>query len=550
METLNQLPVVVDAAFDSYAEQHNATCLQGTRVKLLHDISKWVDNLDAKTVFWLNGMAGTGKSTISRTLARAFSDTGQLGATFFFKKGESGRGDLAKFFTTLSADLISKQPDVSDHILQVLTKTPSIVKKTSQTQFNKLILEPLEAFCSSSPDTRSIVIIVDALDECDKEDQVRLVISLLSHLSTLKPPRVKVFLTSRPELPPRHGFQKIEGTYDDFVLHEMPRSEIAHDISQYFTHKLEEIRRDHNITVPMDRQLPPEWPGYSNIRSLAEMAIPLFIFAATVCRFLADRRWHPNDRLEKVLAYRSRSQGSNLDAIYLPILNQQIVGLTQKEATDVFQEFRVVVGSIVILASPLSTSALGRLLDFPRALIETRLDLLHSVLSVPTSSESPVRLFHLSFRDFLVDPNEKGENQFWIDEKGHHTFLATKCIQTMDCLRQDICNLQAPGTLRAELEDSRVQAHIRPEVQYACLFWVYHVEQADELFTDGDSIFNFLTLHFLHWVEALSLLGKASEGIKMVRRLLQRFQVGRKISGAVYKIIDSLLSSMTKTYAW
>jgi hypothetical protein len=349
----------MNAAFDSYAEQHNATCLQGTRVKLLHDISKWVDNLEAKTVFWLNGMAGTGKSTISRTLARTFSDTGQLGATYFFKRGESGRGDLAKFFTTLAADLASKQPAVSDHIQQVLTKTSGIVKKTSQKQFGKLILEPLEAFCSSALDTRSIVIIVDALDECDSEDQIQLVISLLSSLSTLKPPRVKVFLTSRPELPPRHGFQKIEGTYDDFVLHEMPKTEIAHDISQYFTHRLEEIRRDHNIIVPTDRQLPPGWPGHFNTQSLAEMAIPLFIFAATVCRFLADRRWHPNDRLEKVLDHRTRSQRSNLDAIYLPILNQQIVGLTQKETTDAFQEFRVVVGPIVILGAPLSTSALG-----------------------------------------------------------------------------------------------------------------------------------------------------------------------------------------------
>lgn len=455
MAALSQLPVVVDAAFDSYAEQHNATCLQGTRVKLLHDISKWVDNLEARTVFWLNGMAGTGKSTISRTLARTFSDTGQLGATFFFRRGESGRGDLAKFFTTLAADIISKQPAMSDHIEQTLIDNPDIIKKASREQFERLILKPLEAFCSSSPDTRPIVIIVDALDECDNEDQIRLVISLLSRLRTLRPPRVKIFFTSRPELPPRHGFQKIEGTYDDFVLHEMPKSEIAHDISQYLTHRLEEIRDSHNITVPADRQLPPGWPGQSSIRSLAEMSIPLFIFAATVCRFLADRRWHPNDRLEKVLGYRRRSQGSNLDATYLPILDQQIAGLTQREASDVIQEFRAVVGSIVILAVPLSTSALGRILDLPRALIETRLDLLHSVLNVPSGSESPVRLLHLSFRDFLLDPSKEGENQFWVNEQRHHTFLVTRCIRTMDCLRQDICDLQAPGTLRAEIEDSR-----------------------------------------------------------------------------------------------
>lgn len=46
-------------------------------------------------------MAGTGKSTIARTVARSFADEGQLDASFFdffFKKGEGDRGTAGRFF--------------------------------------------------------------------------------------------------------------------------------------------------------------------------------------------------------------------------------------------------------------------------------------------------------------------------------------------------------------------------------------------------------------------------------------------------------------------
>ena len=75
-----------------------------------------------------------------------------------------------------------------------------------------------------------------------------------------------------------------------------------------------------------DPLLPPDWPGDGDIKALAAMAVPLFIFAATVCRFIGDRTWdwNPNARLATVLKYRTSSQASNLDRTYLPVLQQAI----------------------------------------------------------------------------------------------------------------------------------------------------------------------------------------------------------------------------------
>jgi hypothetical protein len=257
------------------------------------------------------------------------------------------------------------------------------------------------------------------------------------------------------------------------------------------------------------------------------MSVPLFIFAATICRFLADRKCgNPDTQLKKVLDYQTRSQESKLDATYLPVLNQQLVGLSLREKEYALEEFRHIVGSIVILASPLSTSSLARILSVPKETVDNRLDLLHSVLSVPLSPCSPVRLQHLSFRDFLLDPEKRKTNSFWVDEEQVHQQLAANCLRIMDtCLRTDICELQAPGVFRSTINPQKIDDNLPPEVQYACIYWVYHAEQAKSRLRDGDQHHDFLIRHFLHWLEALSLIGRALESVNIIRTMKSLLEV-------------------------
>ncbi|RYO82674.1 hypothetical protein DL764_009575 [Monosporascus ibericus] len=162
---LDKLPVAEGAAFDSHAEEHNPTCLQDTRVELLHDISRWAENPRAEGVFWLNGRAGTGKSTISRTVAHSFSKGGQLGASFFFKRGEGDRGGASKFFTTMAAQLVKTAPDLAPHVKNAIDADPAIFGKTMREQFEKLIFEPLSTTPQAAWKGDTLVIVVDVLDE-------------------------------------------------------------------------------------------------------------------------------------------------------------------------------------------------------------------------------------------------------------------------------------------------------------------------------------------------------------------------------------------------
>ncbi|KAM5350179.1 hypothetical protein ACJ41O_006684 [Fusarium nematophilum] len=484
---LDRLPVVAEASFDSRAEEHNPICLHDTRVDLLRRISEWADDPRADAIFWLNGMAGTGKSTISRTVAKSFATTGRLGASFFFRRGEADRGSLSKFVTTIAAQLVSRVPVFAAHAKNAIDADTTIFGKTAQEQFKKLILEPLSRMPQDARKAATLVVVVDALDECERDDDVKLIINLFSRVKTLQSPRLRILVTSRPDLPIRLGFSGITGKYQDLVLHEMPEHLVEHDISAFLRHELAVIRTNYNISVPEDRKLPASWPGQSNIQILVQMAIPLFIFAATVCRFLADRRCgNPDKQLQEVLKYRTRSQESQLDATYLPVLDQLVVGLPTRQREKALQEFRVIVGSIVILASPLSTCALAQMLSVSKDTIDDRLDLLHSVLNIPLSSSSPVRLLHLSFRDFLVDAEKRGKNPFWVDEKHSHEKMAANCLRVMnERLRTDICDVNAPGTSRSTINSQKVDACLPPEVQYACLHWPEASVEASSFLSDA-----------------------------------------------------------------
>jgi hypothetical protein len=145
-------------------------------------------------------------------------------------------------------------------------------------------------------------VVIDALDECEKEDDIRTVLQLWSDLPQLAHVPLKLFLTSRPELPIRLGFGLMSiNTHQDIVLHELPRSIVQHDIFVYLQDSFSRIRKSYNLDPPSGAPLDDDWPGTKVLEELVDMAVPLFIVAATVCLFVGDSHWDPQHRLETIL---------------------------------------------------------------------------------------------------------------------------------------------------------------------------------------------------------------------------------------------------------
>ena len=100
-----------------------------------------------------------------------------------------------------------------------------------------------------------------------------------------------------------------------------------------------------------------------------------------------------------------------------------------------------------------------------------------------------------------------------------HRVLAESCVRLMSTLKQDICDANAPGVLVTDVESSRLDERLPPEVQYACLYWVQHIQKSGAQLYDNDQVHQFLQVHLLHWLEALSWTQKISEGILAIASL-------------------------------
>ncbi|EEH11349.1 WD domain-containing protein [Histoplasma capsulatum G186AR] len=242
------------------------------------------------------------------------------------------------------------------------------------------------------------------------------------------------------------------------------------------------------------------------------MSVPLSIFAATMCRTFEDPQWHPPESLREILSHRTCNSG--LDGTNLPVLDRLLIKQSGVKRKELIEEHRGMIGTIIILESPLPVASLSRLTGISKESIHVRLELLHSVLSIPNDKTKPIRPFHLSFRDFLHHPDTPEKTPLWIDEKEIHQTLVVQCLKVMQHkLRKNICNLPGDGTERGEVDLNSVSHRLSPELHYACRYWAQHP------ITEMVDAFSFLKLHFLHWVEAMSILGIISEVVKIINTL-------------------------------
>jgi hypothetical protein len=145
---------------------------------------------------------------------------------------------------------------------------------------------------------------------------------------------------------------------------------------------------------------------------------------------------------------------------------------------------------------------------------------------LPNNNTEPVRLFHLSFRDFLLDFDTRNKTPLWIDEKEIHTSLTIQCLKVMQCsLRKNICNLPGDGIQHSEINKQSINCYLPPELQYACRYWAHHLVHSQNPVIELVNTFSFLKGHLLHWVEAMSLLGLTSEVVGVIKRLQSVMQV-------------------------
>jgi hypothetical protein len=496
-------------------------CMMGTRRDVLLQLEGWLKDDQDRQVFWLNGLAGTGKSTIAQTFAEMSFADGKLGASFFCSREFDERSDLHSIFPTLAFQLAHQDPLFRQELLSVLAANPDVKQETLCSQMEKLIVRPFQA--TQIP----TLIIIDALDECRDEEPASIFLSVLSrHVHEI--PLIKFFITGRPEPRIRSGFRLESLWPHTHVLrfHEVKPELVDSDIRLFFRTHLANIakhRSDCNITE--------EWPSSSDIDVLCKMAGGLFIYASTVVKFLECRSYQPHIRLAYIISLlqdTGREEEFGLDHLYTQVLMQAFCDADPGDE-EPYHHFRSVVGAVLLVFNPLSIKNLSSLLCgfvTPHS-ITTTLHPFHSLLLIPDNGEEPVQIFHKSFPDFLTNPNRCKDKHFFVDPSVHHEELSLSCLNLMKKrLKRNICNLE-DYTILNEIDDlpEQRQAYVGEALEYACYFWTKHLLKAPSSGSCVErlqkAIDEFFTTHLLCWIEVLILMRSLEIGIHALNDIRQ-----------------------------
>jgi hypothetical protein len=222
--------------------------MENTRVNLLADIILWAESPSAPVVLWLNGLAGTGKSTIAHTLCGLLAKKDRLVASFFISRQED-RCRAPDILRAIAYQMAIHQPAVGAEILKTFQESRDLeLTGGLRILSDELLFKPASVL---APDA-GLVLVIDAMDECEEDRDGRpggeLLPLLLQGLLRLSG-RVKLILTSRPESKIYRVFEKSLSSeqYKVVELHGPAQDAVVRsDIRLYLTRSFASIVEGHD----------------------------------------------------------------------------------------------------------------------------------------------------------------------------------------------------------------------------------------------------------------------------------------------------------------
>ena len=470
----------------------------------------------------MNGLAGTGKSTIAQTFAERMSADGRLGASFFCSRDFEDRSNLKLIFPTLAIQLARNHAGFRSTFVSLVESDPDIAYESLYNQMDKLITGPLKESAVST------VIVIDALDECRDEEPTSAILSVLGRFVS-EVPKVKFFVTGRPEPRIREGFRLplLAKATDVFVLHDVKQSLINNDIRLFFEQSFLELSRR--------RPRLDNWPTKEQQDLLCKRAAGLFIYAVATVKFLDHKHNDPRGQLERLLQLPESTvregktefkANTTLDLLYMSIL-QEAFG---KDDPEDDPKTCSSLGAVVLAANPLSPSTISALLGLRSTDVFLRLSSVHSLLILQEDINCPVRPFHKSFPDFIVEPTRCINPRFHISPPNHHLELLLGCLELMNQnLERNMCDLpEAVKNLDIDDLEERREECISHALQYACKSWHKHLIYG--YITDipriTSALHHFLEKKFLCWLEVLSVFGAVRDGVDALKVAAKWLEVG------------------------
>ncbi|CUA74503.1 Ribosome assembly protein 4 [Rhizoctonia solani] len=496
-------------------------CTPGTREPQIAFLLDWVRDPSAGRTCWMNGMAGTGKTTIAYSVCAKLEQDSQLGASFFCSRAIQPCRQVKNIIPTISYQLARFSLLFRRALDKVLQSHPDVHTRALSMQYEKLLVEPMQESQLSLP--TDIVVVIDALDECENENSLCQILDLLLSNSTTLP--IKFLVSSRPEMEIcRRMMSRVDEQGNaPLVLHDLDAEVVKQDIKVYMKRELEHI----SLTET-------QWSG------ILERCGALFIYASTSCRLIKQgyEMSSLDETVKMIVSPGSASidhEESGIDELYSTILAAAFN--RSKTTGPIRQRMKDVLETVICAVEPMSLDSLASVLRLGSAeKVSAFLQPLRSVINVTPAGI--VTILHASFPDFMLSSGRSKE--LHCAAPNRHTMLAGRCLEIIDAIKPkfNICDLSSSYLSDDQVEDikERVDRNISPSLIYACRYWSTHLylgEVRQELVAGVD---RFFSERLLLWMEILNLTKRMRFGTGIVRdaeRWCQKANMGSELTGLV-----------------
>lgn len=529
------MPRAYNAGYDSglRLQAGVTSCLPDTQEATLNDIKTWSDGgcVGNPPIFWVWGMAGMGKSTIAQTVAERAAAQERLGASFFFSRDAQEQSNALLLIPTLAYQLSHFNSIYKAHLAKALQPNPDAASRGNvESQLKALLVDPLSA-CKSLPSP--IIIVIDALDECQPESVWKIIIRALAADVPNIRQNVKFLVTSRPEnsLDSEFRSSALSIYSKSWKLHEIGERILGRDIERYLDHHLRRIASNYG--------LPETWPDAKQRDILVKKSGTVFIVAATLVKFIDDDTLGPEAQLDELTKDSTVTHVLGHEAalvvMYTTVVNLALRTKASDKASEMSSRIselvKTVVGTIILVKDPMSKDTLKAFLRGQN--VSGALSHLHSLFIIPASSDAPIRVLHQSFPEYLTN-QDQCDQRLYISPTAGQAQLAALCFEHLASLERDPCKIDDPACLNDDIDhlEERISEHIPAHLRYSCLHVVDHLtasfgSDANQRLAITDAFTRFCHSQWglLAWIEILSYLGQVDIAMRAVEEFRKLYSV-------------------------
>ncbi|KAF8310594.1 hypothetical protein DL93DRAFT_2157747 [Clavulina sp. PMI_390] len=436
-EISSLLQVLQNHTVDGATGRGTGICLDGTRHAILDEIITFLQNQKSEPrlpvrIFLLAGVAGAGKSTIARTCLQHFNSRKEFHvASFFFSRAHPGRNTPAKAILHLAAALADAHQVVRNAMALALKEHQGLTSRDLVTQFSELICKPLSLL---PKDSKSIVIVIDALDEAEdhspsfptrlplEEHLFNEFLGVISKEWRLLPLCVRVLITMRDD---REIMSHFTGKSHVHVHHLHMDNATHEDVRLYSRAKFNVIANKHEING---------WPSIKQLETFTQKSGALFIWARMALDWI-DEADDPVDELEQLLSSQPPPEAADrINNMYAMIIARLPWG-----HPSFHQRYRDILGAVLFVRRPLPLNSLASLLGKKEDALRRTLKILAPILTGINQEGQPVTVTHESVRDYLTiyAAQRSEERKFGISPNHVHDLLAQRCFSVIDKIISD-----------------------------------------------------------------------------------------------------------------